>query len=332
MLTVVAAADFSLAGDTGGDGRFLVWRPLRPSQERALRQEREAPARRAAKVTETSTSAKRPSHFDPHVRRVVLQQQPDPLSNPFNDPMPTSPFGGGAPKSGPAPIDEGTPTPAIDMPSTSATQPPTPSPFEDDKIDPPIPGPLPDGDAKDRLAPENGFGPLQPPYDGGSNVADPKQDCETALRNLRANRLTLARSRTILDLRPTEKGDLPYECTLATQTLALDSGRTWPQTCYTWKASGLCHKPLYFEQPHMERYGHSWGPVLDSVISGAHFFASVPLLPYRMGLEPPCECIYPLGHYRPGSCAPRYIEPWPFSIRGGALQATAVTGLIFAVP
>jgi hypothetical protein len=181
------------------------------------------------------------------------------------------------------------------------------------------------------LAPENGFGPLQPPYDGGS-VADPKQDCETALRNLRANRLTLARSRTILDLRPTEKGDLPYECTLATQTLALDSGRTWPQTCYTWKASGLCHKPLYFEQPHMERYGHSWGPVLDSVVSGAHFFASVPLLPYRMGLEPPCECIYPLGHYRPGSCAPRYIEPWPFSIRGGALQATAVTGLIFAVP
>jgi hypothetical protein len=72
--------------------------------------------------------------------------------------------------------------------------------------------------------------------------------------------------------------------------------------------------------------------VLDPVISGAHFFASVPLLPYHMGLEPPCECVYPLGHYRPGSCAPHYIEPWPWSIRGGALQATAVTGLIFAVP
>jgi hypothetical protein len=82
----------------------------------------------------------------------------------------------------------------------------------------------------------------------------------------------------------------------------------------------------------MERYGHSWGPVLDPVVSGAHFFASVPMLPYKMGLEPPNECIYPLGHYRPGNCAPRYIEPWPWSIRAVALEAGAITGLSFAVP
>jgi hypothetical protein len=135
-----------------------------------------------------------------------------------------------------------------------------------------------------------------------------------------------------VNLKPREEGELPYECTVREAPIALDGGRNWPETCYTWKASGLCHKPLYFEQSHMERYGHSWGPVLDPVVSGAHFFASVPMLPYKMGLEPPCECVYPLGHYRPGSCAPRYIEPFPFSIRAAALEATAVTGLTFAVP
>jgi hypothetical protein len=336
VLAISAATNVSLAGETRTDGRFLVWRPLRPSQERALRQQRAAPAQESAAAGETSSlQAKRRTHFDPQVRRVVLQQQSDPLGDPFNDRMPRNPFGGAAPKTGPAPIDEGSPKPAIDPPSSSAPQEPGPIPFANDKTAPQMPA-APDGlrdsEATAPSAPENGIGPLQSPYDGDNKVADPKKDCETALSNLRANRLTLARSRIILDLRPSEAGDLPYECTLGTQTLALDSGRTWPQTCYTWKASGLCHKPLYFEQSHMERYGHSWGPLLDPVISGAHFFASVPMLPYRMGLEPPCECIYPLGHYRPGSCAPHYIEPWPWSIRGGALQATAVTGLIFAVP
>ncbi|HJS06037.1 MAG TPA: hypothetical protein VJ809_00210 [Pirellulales bacterium] len=341
VLAVGTATNLSHAGETRGDGRFLVWRPLRPSQERTLRQERETDTTpNAAKLDEASAArANRRTHVDPHVKRVVLQQQADPLNNPFGDSMPASPFGAGAPQTAPAPIDEGSPTPAADapstdLPSTSATGQPGPNPFEDDKTttqSQQAPGPLPDNLTQDPSTAGNGLGPLEP-YDGDIAAADPKKDCQTALANLRANRLTVTRSRRILDLRPTEAGDLPYECTLGSQTLALDGGRTWPQTCYTWKASGLCHKPLYFEQSHMERYGHSWGPVLDPVISGAHFFASVPLLPYHMGLEPPCECVYPLGHYRPGSCAPHYIEPWPWSIRGGALQATAVTGLIFAVP
>jgi hypothetical protein len=332
-LVISASANFTLAGETWSDERFLVWRPLRPSQERALREQREAPIQRPTAIERTATSqAERRKHFDPQVRRVVLQQPADPLGNPFDDPMPPSPFGSGAPKAAPAPIDEPSAAAAIDRPTSAAEQAPPPNPFDKENAAPQAPGPLPDSPPQDPSAPENGLGPLQPPYDGDIAVADPKKDCQTALSNLRANRLTVTRSRRILDLRPTETGDLPYECTLGTQTLALDSGRTWPETCYTWKASGLCHKPLYFEQPHMERYGHSWGPVLDPVISGAHFFASVPLLPYHMGLEPPRECIYPLGHYRPGNCAPRYIEPWPWSLRGGALQATAVTGLIFAVP
>jgi hypothetical protein len=271
------------------------------------------------------------------VKQVVLQQPTDPLANPFNDPMPRSPFNGAAPQPAPTEITEPQDSPAPG-PSDTATnqQPPPANPFSTDPSEPPTtqePGRLPNSDAIAPSARDSGFGAqLEPPVESDLPAPDPKRDCQDALRNLRANQLTLARSHTILDLRPQEKGEMPYECTLGGERLAIDSGRSWPQTCYTWKASGLCHKPLYFEQPHMERHGHSWGPVIDPVISGAHFFASVPLLPYHMGLQPPCECVYPLGHYRPGSCAPRYIEPWPWSIRGTALQAAAVTGLVFAVP
>jgi hypothetical protein len=106
----------------------------------------------------------------------------------------------------------------------------------------------------------------------------------------------------------------------------------WPEITYTWKASTLCHKPLYFEQVQLERYGHSWPRCLQPVMSGAHFFSSVAILPYKMGLETPNECIYALGHYRPGSCAPYYIEALPFTWRAAAFQTGAVTGIHFAFP
>jgi hypothetical protein len=51
-----------------------------------------------------------------------------------------------------------------------------------------------------------------------------------------------------------------------------------------------------------------------------------------MGVEPPHECIYALGHYRPGSCAPYMCNPIPISCRGAAIQAAAVTGAVYAIP
>ena len=99
-----------------------------------------------------------------------------------------------------------------------------------------------------------------------------------------------------------------------------------------WKASALCHKPLYFEDASLERYGHSWGPCLDPFVSGAHFFGTLPALPYCMGLHPPNECMYALGHYRPGNCAPYMIPPVPLSLRAAAVQTAATTGAIFIIP
>ena len=39
-------------------------------------------------------------------------------------------------------------------------------------------------------------------------------------------------------------------------------------------------------------------------------------LPYKMGLELPNECVYTLGYYRPGDCAPYLFDPLPISVRG----------------
>jgi len=137
-----------------------------------------------------------------------------------------------------------------------------------------------------------------------------------------------------------EVEDLMGECPLATETpdRPLNGPRInaqnvpWAATTFAWKASGLCHKPLYFEDVQLERYGHSAGPLLQPLASAAHFFVLVPALPYSMGLEPPAECIYTLGYYRPGSCAPYMLDPIPLSVRAGLAEAGVVTGLVFIIP
>jgi hypothetical protein len=123
--------------------------------------------------------------------------------------------------------------------------------------------------------------------------------------------------------------NIPNECRLD------DSGtvsRAWQPTTFTWIASSLCHKPLYFEDVQLERYGHSAGPLKQPVLSAAHFFGSAIFLPYKIGLHPPNECIYTLGYYRPGSCAPWTIPAVPLSLRGLYYQTSAAIGLSAIIP
>ena len=122
---------------------------------------------------------------------------------------------------------------------------------------------------------------------------------------------------------------VPTECMLGNEQY---TPRVWQPVSFTWKASALCHKPLYFEERMLERYGHTTGPITEPVLSGAHFFLNVAMLPYKVGMNPPNECQYPLGYYRPGSCAPRLLPPVPISPRGALLQAGAVTGMVFVIP
>jgi hypothetical protein len=123
--------------------------------------------------------------------------------------------------------------------------------------------------------------------------------------------------------------NLPITCGSGTDLIA---GRTFVPSAMQWKASGLCHKPLYFEEVQLERYGHELGPVLQPIVSTAHFFGNVAVLPYKMGIHPPGECQYALGYYRPGNCAPYMLPPVPLSLRGAAVQAGAVVGATAIIP
>jgi hypothetical protein len=151
--------------------------------------------------------------------------------------------------------------------------------------------------------------------------------CRLALEQLRLDRI----SEIDLDIRVegVAGNDYPCECRLDGEVF---EPRRFATTTFTWKAAGYCHKPLYFEQWNFERYGHSYGWAADPFISAAHFFGTLPILPYKMGVELPWECVYPVGYYRPGNCAPWTVPAFPISGRGLAVEAATVTGLVFLLP
>lgn len=105
----------------------------------------------------------------------------------------------------------------------------------------------------------------------------------------------------------------------------------WMRRSYYWQATGLCHRPLYFEEVNLERYGYECG-VCQPLASAAHFFGTIPLLPYRLVAEPPRECVYTLGQHRPGSYAPLARELAPPRLDAALVQGAVVTGLIFIIP
>ncbi len=108
--------------------------------------------------------------------------------------------------------------------------------------------------------------------------------------------------------------------------------RGWPVVDCQWKATGFCHNPLYFEEVNAERYGYGCCNCLQSGVSAVHFFGTIPALPYLMAADCPCECVYTLGHYRPGNCNPWRRHCWPCRLDAAAVEAGAVVGLIALIP
>ena len=109
------------------------------------------------------------------------------------------------------------------------------------------------------------------------------------------------------------------------------ASRGWAEHGFLWEASALCHRPLYFEEVNLERHGYSFG-CAQPLVSAAHFFGSVPALPYLRTVNPPRKCIYTLGYRRPGSCTPHQRHRTPLSVKAGLVEGAAVTGLIFLIP
>lgn len=102
---------------------------------------------------------------------------------------------------------------------------------------------------------------------------------------------------------------------------------------YRWQAANICHWPLYFEEPMLERHGQQRCPTyLQPAVSGAKFFTNVALYPYKATLWPACESRYTLGHFRPGSPVPTLRETLPWSRRAALVQGAAVTGVAVGLP
>lgn len=108
--------------------------------------------------------------------------------------------------------------------------------------------------------------------------------------------------------------------------------RAAPTTHYHWMASNLTHDPLYFEDVALERYGHTYSPVVQPLVSVSKFGLQLAGLPYQMALNPVwCEQ-YPLGYYRPGDCAPFLRYRIPFNKEAAITSAGVYTGLFFLFP
>ncbi len=104
--------------------------------------------------------------------------------------------------------------------------------------------------------------------------------------------------------------------------------RNWAAQRKYWAAAATCHLPLYFQDPVLERYGHSVeqfvGPIgryltyplddptqstqrnqiLQPLFSFGLFAFQIAALPYNVIMDPPWEAQYDLGYYRPGDNVP----------------------------
>ncbi len=102
---------------------------------------------------------------------------------------------------------------------------------------------------------------------------------------------------------------------------------------YRWQAANVCHWPLYFEEPMLERHGQQICPTyLQPAYSGTKFLSNLLLLPYKSTLQPPLESRYTLGHFRPGSAAPCLKDTLPWSTEAAIVQGAAVTTVAVGLP
>lgn len=109
--------------------------------------------------------------------------------------------------------------------------------------------------------------------------------------------------------------------------------RNWGAMSYSWEAPALKYNPLYFEDPELERYGNEVC-MLQPVVSGTKFFATIPTLPYQMAIEGNgvCHTVYDLGYDRPGNCVPYSLHTVPFSWTAALTQGGAATAMVFILP
>jgi len=109
-------------------------------------------------------------------------------------------------------------------------------------------------------------------------------------------------------------------------------GHAWPEQVFGWAASELEHQPLYFDDVPLENYGQTVCPFAQPALSAARFFVTLPVIPYKIGLDHPFDRVSTLGTYRVGTCAPRTHQSPPFGFDAATLEAGTWVGMVFLLP
>jgi hypothetical protein len=140
------------------------------------------------------------------------------------------------------------------------------------------------------------------------------------------------------DLRLPEETAVPIDCSaplftqLPGETRDAQGRFLWARNEFLFAASDFSHYPLYWDNQPLERYGQSQAPIFEPFFSGAHFFATFAIIPYKIGIDRTCDRIYTLGYYRPGSPTPCLRQTLPWEWDAAAIQALAVVGFVFILP
>lgn len=95
----------------------------------------------------------------------------------------------------------------------------------------------------------------------------------------------------------------------------------------TPRVADFTHRPLYFEERALERNGRTIG-VLQPGLSAAHFFGTIPILPYKMGAQPPSRPMYTGNGIDPPSDHLSVRD----RVRGVMAEAGVVLGLNYILP
>jgi hypothetical protein len=145
---------------------------------------------------------------------------------------------------------------------------------------------------------------------------------DTIISDLRAQtQLDISRAPSPAEARPIKAIPVPEDWVPLAQ-------RSWSAQHKYWAAAATCHLPLYFQDPVLERYGHSVeqfvGPIgryltyplddpsqssqrnqiLQPFFSAGLFAFQIAALPYNVIVDPPWEAQYDLGYFRPGDVIP----------------------------
>jgi hypothetical protein len=128
---------------------------------------------------------------------------------------------------------------------------------------------------------------------------------------------------------------VPEDCsTNVFQGRQMATARTMDLVQFHWRPTNFFHQPLYFDDTPLERYGQSICPCVQPAISGARFFGTLAIVPYKIGIDRTHDCVSTLAYYRPGNCNPCIRErlvpalEWDASL----LEAGTALALVFALP